>query len=471
VLPLWNLDVRLGTTMDSLDLPDNSPKRKRLQQWFAQGNAQMAQGNHDYAHEMFTQCVLGAPDNLIYVQSFLGNLKRKYNNNKKGGKLAKLKGAGTRGMIKKASLQKDWAAVIKSGVEVLKHNPWDVSTLTAMANASGHLDYDEVELAYLKTALDADPHDPDVNRLCALALTEREEYDQAIACWHRFEKVRPGNEEAAKAVADLSVLRTIKKGGYEEKSPGKKTGAADEERHSPRKDGSPAPDAISPEESLQRDLRRNPGDVAKHVELAQLVRASELSGQDDDILDRLSDVQIRRLRDDVAKLQEQLAGSPDEEIRQQLEEMERQLAEKEIEVRERRCDRFPTNLTYRYDLGICYRDNGKYAEAIAEFQKARADTKRLGVCLLSLGQCFQQIKQYRLAMSHYEDALREISDRDAKNKKRALHLAAKLAFAMKNYDVAENHATALAALDFSYKDVSTLLDKIAKIREDDGESA
>ena len=73
-------------------------------------------------------------------------------------------------------------------------------------------------------------------------------------------------------------------------------------------------------------------------------------------------------------------------------------------------------------------------------------------------------------MSHYEEALREISDRDAENKKKVLHLAAKLAFGLKNYDEAENHATALAALDFSYKDVSTLLDKIAEIREDDMES-
>ena len=467
--------------MASLDLPDNSPKRKRLQQCFAHANTQMAQGNHDYAHEMFTQCVLGAPDNLIYVQSFLGNLKRKYNNNKKGSKLAKLKGAGTRGLIKKSSMQKDWAAVIKGGVEVLKLNPWDVSTLTAMANASSHLDHDEVELAYLKTALEADTNDPDVNRLCALALTEREEYDQAIACWHRVEKARSGNEEAAKAVADLSVLKTIQKGGYEDKAAGKKT---DQAKDAPQKTQAAASEGVSPEESLQRHLKRNPDDVAKHVELAQLycdadrlpeaeavlTRAYEVSGQDEDVRDRLADVQIRRLREDVAKLQEQVVQSPDQESQQQLDELKRQFAEKDMEVRKRRSDRFPTNLGYRYDLGVCYRDNGKYAEAIAEFQKAKADTKRLGVCLLSLGQCFQQIKQYRLAMSHYEEAVGGISDRDAENKKKALHLAAKLAFGLKNYDVAENHATALAALDFSYKDISTLLDKIAEIREDDVES-
>ena len=85
--------------------------------------------------------------------------------------------------------------------------------------------------------------------------------------------------------------------------------------------------------------------------------------------------------------------------------------------------------------------------------------------MLALGQCFQQIKQYRLAMSHYEEAIKEIADRDAGNKKLALYLAGRLATAMKNLDVGEKHLTTLAGLDFSYRDVSTLLDKIAQMRE------
>lgn len=87
--------------------------------------------------------------------------------------------------------------------------------------------------------------------------------------------------------------------------------------------------------------------------------------------------------------------------------------------------------------------------------------------MLVLGQCFQQIKQYRLAMSHYESAIQEIPDRDADNKKKALHLAGRLAMSpvMNDIDTAEKHLTTLAGLDFSYKDISALLDKIAQLRE------
>ena len=68
-------------------------------------------------------------------------------------------------------------------------------------------------------------------------------------------------------------------------------------------------------------------------------------------------------------------------------------------------------------------------------------------------------------MSHYESAIQEIPDRDADNKKRALYRAGRLAMGLKDFDAAEKHLTTLAGLDFTYRDVSTLLDKIAKLRE------
>ena len=62
-----------------------------------------------------------------------------------------------------------------------------------------------------------------------------------------------------------------------------------------------------------------------------------------------------------------------------------------------------------------------------------------------------------------------IPDRDADNKKRALYLAGRLALFLKNVEIAEKHLTALAGLDFSYKDVSALLDKIERGGHDNSE--
>ena len=53
----------------------------------------------------------------------------------------------------------------------------------------------------------------------------------------------------------------------------------------------------------------------------------------------------------------------------------------------------------------------------------------------------------------------------ATTRSRALYLAGRLALALGELDAAEKHLSALAALDFTYKDVSKLLDKIARLRE------
>jgi hypothetical protein len=47
----------------------------------------------------------------------------------------------------------------------------------------------------------------------------------------------------------------------------------------------------------------------------------------------------------------------------------------------------------------------------------------------------------------------------------ALYLAGKMAMALKDFDSGEKHLTMLAGLDFAYRDVSALLDKIAGLRD------
>jgi tetratricopeptide (TPR) repeat protein len=199
------------------DTPNETPGRqpvppnvrRRLQQMFDHGNKSLMKGDFSYATEMFTQCVLGDPGNLVYLNSFLGCLYRQYNNNKKGSTLAGVKGMGARGSMKKSAMQKNWPEVLKSGVEVLKLNPWDKGALTEMATACEALEYDEIQLRYLKAALEVDIKDPDVNRLAGRALGKQGKFDDAIVCWHRVQQAKPEDEEARRAIGDLAVEKTI----------------------------------------------------------------------------------------------------------------------------------------------------------------------------------------------------------------------------------------------------------------------
>ncbi len=450
-------------------LPPITPaKRKRLQQAFEAANLQMRQQQYDYANDLFTQCVLGDPSSQQYVLGFLGNLKQKYNNNRKGSNLAFITGLGTRAMVKKAAMQKDWMAVIKRGLEGLRRNPWDVGTLKHLGAACGELECVDSQLAFLRMALESNSKDAEINRLCARVLKAKRQYDQAIACWHRVEQAHPGDEEASRAIASLSVEKTIVEGRYvDDVAPKMKSAGRGDAQE------------LTPEQRLERDIRRNPKDLSKYTELSELyireeifskaadvlARATEVSGGDLEMRERLEDVQMRHLRQQVGKAERQFKETGREEDKRRYEEQKHLLFEKDMEVYKNRVERYPNNLAFKYELGVRYQLIGQYNEAIAEYQVARNDPRRKGLCFLALGECFQHIKQYHLAASHFESAIEEIPDRDADNKKKALYRAGKLAMALREIDSAERHLTALAGLDFSYKDVSTLLDKIADIRK------
>ncbi|MCS7236760.1 MAG: tetratricopeptide repeat protein [Thermoguttaceae bacterium] len=461
-----------GGRSDSL----SDAARRRLQECFQQASLRMAQENYDYAAELFTTCVAGDPGNTAYVQSFLANLKKKYRDNKKGSALAAVQGMRHIASMKKAAKSQDWPGVIRAGLEMLKLNPWHISTLEEMANACRQMGHNDVRLIYLKMAQEARPTDPAVNKLLAEAYADLGEYDQAIQCWQLVLKAKPNDEEAQKAIAKLTVERTIHRGGYTDPSRAgrKEVPVAPAVTAPAAPSAGEATRAASPEATLLAEIRRDPSNIAKYIQLSEhyigegnfdkardiLQRALQVSNNDPDVADRLTDVELRSLRRRIQDLQgkgEAAAG--------EVAQLEKQLVDKEIELFRRRVERFPGHAAFHFELALRYKQAGRWSEAITEFQKARNDPRHRAACLLELGQCFQAIKQSKLAMQHYAEALKEIGDRDVESQKLGRYLAGKLALEMGDLNTAEEHLTALAAIDFGYRDVSDLLQQITARRE------
>ncbi len=442
--------------------PLSPAKRKRLEKVFEHASKKAsASTDYDYTTELLGQCVAGDPGNLTYVRSYIENLQKKYGGNKKGSPLAQFKERGSRSALKKALSQEQWDEAIRFGLKALTVNPWDAPTLTGMATAAAKSGDRDCELYYLRCALSANPKDPEGNRLYGIALGERGLFDQAIACWHRVEEARPDDDEARRAIAVLTVQKARSRGEF------------DDDDNTSRKLRAKAQqqEETTAEQRILQKIENDPKNLTNYLELSQyyigeeryqdseqiLAKAFEASGGSQEVREKWEDSQLRNLR-------QKIATAKDPESKKKLQE---EYFEKDMEVCKYRVERYPNNLAFKYELGYRYMLTKRYPEAIQELQVAKNDPRRKGVCMLVLGQCFQQIKQYRLAMSHYESAIQEIPDRDADNKKKALHLAGRLAMSpvMNDIDTAEKHLTTLAGLDFSYKDISTLLDKIAKLRE------
>lgn len=439
-------------------IPEITPaKRARLQQCFEYGNQKMQIGDHDYATEMFAQCVVGDPSNILYMNSFIANLRVKFGNAKKKSTFGFLKKAAKAAPIGK---NKDLRTTMKEGVEKLRRDPWDAQTFVSMGMACLEAGYDDAGLAYLKHAVESAPNDIEINRVAARELGERGNYENAIHCWDRVLKLNPDDSEAGKMVSDLMLERTINRVQKEPR------GAKETEEEGEK---------LSFEDQIEKRLRKNPQDREAFSDLIDhffqkgnyrkaedaAKRALKVFPEDPTYSPLLLEIQKNRAGSDLAKLAEQYKKSPSDAVKAKYAAQKKIYDQKTYDFLQYRLKLSPNEAPLHWELGVFLMKHGQFKAAIGELQKAKVDEGNAGRCLLALGQCFQQIKQYQLASLHYEQAIAKL-DPQSEEMKRALYLGARLALALNNAPKANEFANRLAAIDFSYKDVGDLLDKISQ---------
>lgn len=448
----------------SADSTVSSEKRKRLQQLFRLGNEQMAKGGYAYADDIyFTECVLQDPGNLIYAQTFLYNLRKKFGEKKKT----------TRSLISAGKQMavdtKKPETLFKVGIATLKSNPWDVESLISTGKACEALGFLETALVYYQAAVDAVPEHAGANLACSNAFRETANFEGALACLQRVQKQQPEDREIRKLIQDISVEKAIHKGKY----------ATGTSRDIVEAIGVEIPDdedamgrTLTEEGQIERRIAKNPKDTANYVELAQwyskfsdlakaeatYVRAVEVSNGAPNMVEYLLETQKKRLYAETLRLKEEYETTLQEDVKSVFFDTRQRYEAKSMELAEHRVKHYPSNAGYHFDYGMLLQKNGQVKEAIAELQIAKEEPVRQGECLLALGQCFQMIRQYKLAMTHYQEAVPSLEP--GESKKKALYLAMKLAFTLEDYGLAESYGHQLAAIDFSYRDLGDVLNQI-----------
>lgn len=469
-------------------------ERSRLEKVFQHAKKCLEKADYAYAHDLFAQCVSEAPGELIYLQHFRANLAQMHPNAAaaKGG-FSALRGFGNaRSSVAKAMAKGAWRDAFAAGCRALKRAPGDLGVLSEMASGCGELGHGECQLYYLRWALDIAPTDVEANRQAAAALESIGEFNQAIGCWARVQQQRPGEEEAAKAIARLSVEQTIDRGRY---NPALLKGEADVELPTPTRvadaaqrdesdDASLADTPLASEESeddLRAAIEAAPEDPAPYTRLADFyIRAARLQdaerllgkalqvagGSDLLILEKLEDVHLTRMLE-RARVAERRAARQGTAAAQKLaEQMMREANLAEVEVYGARSERAPGDAKLQYEYGLRLKRVGQHREAVPPLQAARSDKKRLAEIELHLGECFQNIEQHRLAMKSYEASIAAAeSDEWTDLRKLALYRAGVLAMGLRDLDSAERYLTDLASAEFGYRDVGERLDKIARIRQ------
>ncbi len=447
-----------GESVSQRFAPPSAAERTRLSQCYKTGDDNLKRGNLDYAIEMFSLAVVGDPSSQPYLRSLLEALKQKHAGKKPGG-LSALFSAGSRGSMKKLAAGGQVRDAIKSGVAMLRQNPADIGCLLSLSECCGLVGCLDTQGTYLRAALDVAPLDPEVNRQCAAYMEKLGQFDQAIACWNRISGVRGVKDEAQREIARLSVektTRTLDKSGG--RTAGNQVDTGDNRLETLRKRLAATP--TDTEVALElADLLELEGAGVEEAE--QVLRAAlAASGNDLKMREHLEDRQLRWAKKRVLMAEKVLASDDTDEAKERLSRLRKELLKQEIQIYAARADRYPENTNWRYELALRLKAAGSFAEAIKHFQEVLGDSRRKGVVALELGECFQKIKQFSLAMRNYQTAVDSLTDRELDLRKRALYRAGVLAQGLSDPDTAQKYLGNLAELDFGYRDVAERLAKL-----------
>ena len=485
-------------THDETILPSPSPEHRRVAAGqFERANQVIANGDYDYGISLLLNCCKLDPANLVFRQTLRRTQKLKYKNNLRGSWLAWLTTAPARARVKRALVARDYLAVLEHGEQVLTRNPWHVRTQMAMAEAAEVLGLLKLAVWSLEQARQKAGRDVKLNRTLARLYERCGEFTQAIALWELIRKALPTDAEASSKAKDLAANDTIARGQYEAAvggvgssrvqrpaalagaDPSKETPTEEDEGPRPpgaplREDASPAERRVSREATtLQARIDADPTNPVNYLQLAGLLRragqfdqARSLlykglppTGNDFELSAELADLEIEPFRQNLAVTEERLNEKPDEELRRIRIRLLKEINARELDLFRQKADRYPTDLSYRFEVGVRLLRAGQTEESIRELQAARADPRLHWRSLMYLGHCFKARNNWRLARRNFEDAVKEMPPgEDAARKELYFQLAQGCAEAGDLAD-AIDFGNELANLDFAFRDIGKLLDE------------
>ncbi len=443
---------------------------------FTKANDALSRDNFDYAIELLMQVVARAPE-VVEVRKALRRAQQGKATAKGGGFFKKVfSSASATPLLAKAQL-------------TLSHNPTEAMLLAEQVlNADAHngpahkilvqaaaaLDLPQTALLSLEILWEHNPKDKAITMQLADFLTRTGQVKVAEKLLVDLRAAHPTDADVHQALKNCSAKRTLREGGYQ---------AAETEGSSYRQMLRNEAEA----QSLEQEQRTHKSEDVNERLIREYEQRLQTEGGNPRLLRSLAELYIQRGEfDRVLERYEQLqtgaAGNDaalDQAIaqvklkqldarRKQLDplapefagEVQRLEQEKlEFQLREcqRRVEKYPTDLNFRFELGTLYFQAGRISEAQKEFQKAQNNPHRRIAAMNHLAQCFARRKIYDLAASTLEDAIKEKPGFDDE-KKELLYQLGCIYESMGQKEAAIEQFKQIFKVDAAYRDVEARVD-------------
>jgi len=222
---------------------------------------------------------------------------------------------------------------------------------------------------------------------------------------------------SALAFSTMHKANWESEGSTQEKAHGKQDAIAEELAEGSLHDASQAEILVKKftkelEEKESSDIRRKLAEAytmlnqhEKAIEQLQVIQDN--LGSMDPTIDKL--IETAYLANIDANIKE-LSENPTqyESPEEQVSELQQHRIQYRFQHASERVQTYPNDTQLRYDLAMIYFENNNFDEALEAFQKARKNPQRKRSCIVYMGRCFEQKKQFDMAVDQFTEALADM---------------------------------------------------------------
>lgn len=450
--------------MAEVKLDDVSRKVRDL---YNRAFAAYERDNLDYAIDMFMSTLELEPK-LLASRKYLRSATIKLAGEKGGlsASLAPIQGMKTT-MKLKGALKKKPEVALQHGEELLRLAPFNKSFIYSYEEAARAADLSEAAILVYESARETFKDDKEFLKKMGKLYMDSGSTAKGREVYELLMRMSPNDQDAIKAMKDAAALDTMKSGGWEgaesyrDVMKDKKTATLLEQEGRAVKSGDASAKLV--EDTLAK-INREPENVnyrraladlyiksEQYVKAEQALRdALEVAGNSDPQIERtLSDVKEKLLAAELKDLQE--AGDPS------AEDKEVELEQFRMDEASSRVERYPNDLSFKFDYGKLLFKHEYLNEAAQLFQQSQRSPQRRVESLFFLGKCFQGKGQMDIAIEQLTKAVSELTSMD-KLKKSILYDLGEMYELAGQADKAKQAFKEIYSVDIGYKDVAVKIE-------------
>ena len=436
--------------------------------------------NLDYAITLYNQVLEKDPE-FFECRKALREAQFRKTGSKHGFFKKMLSGATSSPLVAKGqmALRTNPASALAIAEQILNSDPNNSGAHRLIVEAASALELPRTAALSYETLVNNSPKDKDLAIAFARALAtagdaSKGEHNRGEKLLMDLLRETPHDAELNQALKDLSARKTLDEGGYAALEGGKgsyrdilkdkKESVSLEQEKRVQKTEDVTERLIGEYETrLKKDLNNlklvrslaelytQKKQFERSLELYDRVKNSEM-GNDSSLERAISDTIVRRFDHQLDQLDSSAPDYAEQSGKIQAEKLNFQMTDCQ-----KRVEKYPTDMTLRFEMGLLYFQADKVNEAIQEFQKAQGNPHKRGAAMSYLAQCYAKRKMFDLAARTLQNAIKEKPVFDDEKKDLVYNLGCVLESMGKKEEAIEQFKL-IYEMDIGYKDVAAKVD-------------